>query len=359
MTSLKPKPPLSARELTEIAHELRSPLGGFEAMLTLLHTTSLTAEQRDLVDALGASAAHLRGILGRILPAHPGETQPEIRLAALINAIATSTRARADARGLAFHLQIDEGIEDTLVLDAMPLRQVLENLIDNAVRATARGEVILQVSSVPAGRIAFSLCDTGTGLPAEIARRLHAAQLAGPIAVEAASPQSGLGLGIAARLVARHGGTLQATVSGDGEGTCFQFDWPSVRSSGQGESTRMLIVDDHPASRLVLRTVLNAMGFATLEAENGLAALEILLKYRVSAVWSDLCMPNGNGHDLIRFVTTLPEGQRPRLIVVSADDPREDTSFHAPVDEVVLKPISVPAIVRALEETGFGRIRAA
>ncbi|MCA3599573.1 MAG: hypothetical protein IOC58_01480, partial [Methylobacterium sp.] len=100
-------PVLSPQAIREIAHELRSPLGGFEAMLDLLAATPLSPDQARLVEALEASAQHLRAILARALPPHAGETREAPRLGALIEAIAASASARAEKKGLVFALNLD------------------------------------------------------------------------------------------------------------------------------------------------------------------------------------------------------------------------------------------------------------
>lgn len=165
-------PLLSRHEIAEIAHELRSPLGGFEAMLELLARTPLSAEQQRLVQALEASASHLRGILARVLPAHQGEGGDPLALGPLLGAIGASAAARAAARGLGFECRIDPDVDRTADVEAVALRQVLENLIDNAIRATSAGAIRLEVTRGSAGRIAFSLDDEGPGLDPAEAQRL-------------------------------------------------------------------------------------------------------------------------------------------------------------------------------------------
>ena len=344
---------LSSRDIAEIAHELRSPLGGFEAVLTMLAATPLTPEQGNLVAALEASTAHLRSILGRVLPAHQGEGVVALRLGALVRAIATSAQARAKARGLDFSVRLDPALDADLSLDALALRQVLENLIDNAIRATTHGHIDLDIRAGGADRIVFSLRDTGPGLPEAVVSRLSQPEAPGE------PSEGGMGLSIAMRLIGRKGGRLHAGPNPGGQGTCLSFDWPIGPSEPATEQARFLIVDDHPASRLVLRTILNALGFATLEAANAHEALALLARHPVSVIWSDLCMPDGDGKELVRAIAALAPDRRPRLVIVSADDPREDVAMASLIDDVVMKPISVPAIVRALDAMGDVARRAA
>ncbi len=335
-------PALSRHALREIAHELRSPLGGFEAMLDLLAATELSPEQARLVEALEASAAHLRAILGRILPPHAGEIPEVPRLGALLAAIGASAAARAERKGLAFTLKLDPALDAETQIDATGLRQVLENLIDNAIRITPEGAVSLAVAPAAAGRIGFRLADSGPGLDPARAEALMAAD------APSRGKDRGLGLGIAARLVARAGGRLRAEAGEAGHGTVFTFDWPPMIESGEG---RLLIVDDHPASRLVLRTILSALGFACEEAADPDSALMRLRESRFAAVFTDLHMPEGGGRRLIAAVAE--EAERPALVVVSADDPREDAELAGLVDAAILKPLTVPAVVAVLRQLGL------
>lgn len=313
-------------------------------MLELLARTSLSEEQQRLVQALEASASHLRGILARVLPAHQGEDANSLALGPLLGAIAASAAARAAARGLGFECHVDAAIDRSADVEALALRQVLENLIDNAIRATPSGAIRLAVNAGASGRIAFSLEDDGPGLdPAEAQRLMAPGGEAGA---------RGLGLPIAARLVARHGGALSVERRGSG-GTTFSFDWPERKDRAEAAGNRLLVIDDHPASRLVLRTILAALGFEVAEAANIGDARACLMRESFAAVLTDLHMPDGGGAMILREIAAMPVERRPATIVVSADDPREDESLAPLVDQIVLKPLAMPALIEALRGIGL------
>jgi CheY-like chemotaxis protein/two-component sensor histidine kinase len=337
-------PHLSRHEIAEIAHELRSPLGGFEAMLDLLARTPLSVEQQRLVEALEASAMHLRAVLARVLPPHQGEELSSPTLGPLLGAIAASAAARAAARALRFECQLDDTLDRGAEIEAIPLRQVLENLIDNAIRMTASGAVRLSVSMAGHGRIAFSLTDDGPGLDPAQAERLMMPGGKGD--------GNGLGLPIAARLVVQRGGKLLAEKRPEG-GTTFRFDWPDRPDAGDQAAARLLIVDDHPASRLVLRTILGALGFEVEEAADVESARSCLTRGTFAAVLTDLHMPDGGGATILREIAALPAASRPAAIVVSADDPREDATLAPMVSQVVTKPLAMPALIAALRGVGL------
>ncbi len=336
-------PTLSPRAIREIAHELRSPLGGFEAMLDLLAATPLSPDQARLVEALEASAQHLRAILARILPPHAEETREVPRLGALIEAIVASASARAERKGLVFVLNLDPAVNREAEIDALGLRQVLENLIDNAIRMTPAGRITLDIASGAGGRMAFRLTDSGPGLDPARAKRLMAASPG------QRGKRGGLGLGIAARLVESRGGKLAAERLAPGPGTAFTFDWPPAPP--RHSESRLLIVDDHPASRLVLRTILSALGFPCEEAASAGAALERLRVARFAAVFTDLQMPEGGGRRLIEQLGA--QADRPAVVIASADDPREEAGLTAGFDAAIRKPLTVPAVIAVLRQLGL------
>lgn len=337
---------LTARQIREIAHELRAPLGGIEAMVEMLESSALDADQAQMVVALKASVAHLRGIAGAVLGA-PGRNDaapaPVARrpLGAVLAEIEASGQARARSKGLSFAIHgADEALRHVLV-EPMELRQVLENLIDNAFRLTAEGGVDLYVSRSSAGRIGFHLVDDGPGLQALDAARL----IRSGGSIEGRAGGAGIGLSIAGRLVATRGGALSGGPAGAGRGAAFTFDWPDEPVATRGTC---LIVDDHPASRLVLKTILGAAGYRCLEAAGPEEAMAAIAASRPDVVLTDLNMPEGGGMALIARITEVVRAQRPRLLVVSADDLDPAEPLSREVDGAIRKPITVRAVLEAM-----------
>ncbi|OYU46932.1 MAG: hypothetical protein CFE31_19000 [Rhizobiales bacterium PAR1] len=337
---------LTARQIREIAHELRAPLGGIEAMVEMLEGSALDADQARMVVALKASVAHLRGIAGAVLGA-PGwnEAAPASAarrpLGAVLAEIEAAGQARARSKGLSFAIHgADETLRNVLV-ESMELRQVLENLVDNAFRLTTRGGVDLYVSRASAGRIGFHLVDDGPGLQALDAARL----IRSGGGIEGRSGGAGIGLSIAGRLVAERGGALSGGPAGEGRGAAFTFDWPDEPASSKGTC---LIVDDHPASRLVLKTILGAAGYRCLEAGRPEEALTVIAASSPEIVLTDLNMPEGGGMALIAEIAAISTRQRPRLLVVSADDLDPAEPLSREVDGAIRKPITVRAVLEAM-----------
>ncbi|MFN3482460.1 MAG: hybrid sensor histidine kinase/response regulator [Rhabdaerophilum calidifontis] len=333
----------SGRRLAEIAHELRSPLGGVEAMIALLGAGPLDPGQRRIVEALAASCRHLRAIANAILD--PGAEPPagERPLGALLDDLRLASEARARARGLDFALT---GLTPALAarsVEAVPLRQVLENLLDNAFRLTEAGGITLALDERADGRLMFAVSDSGPGLTEAVAARL----IAKGGRIEGRSGGAGIGLSIAGGIVAAHGGRLTGGPGPRG-GARFAFDWPGSRPAMAAGSGFCLIVDDHPAARRVLVTILEAAGHACCEAASVEAASEIIARARPAVVLTDLQMPDGGGRTLIARIARLPRSSRPRIIVVSAEVLAPEDPLAAEIDAMVVKPIEVRAVLAAL-----------
>lgn len=339
--------PLSAETIREFAHEVRAPLGGIEAMVEMLESTTLDEGQMRMVAALKASVGHLRvlanGVLANGAPGEPvsatatGGRQP---LGKLLGEIAVSAEARARAKGLTFCLSGPDEALSAVFVEAHGLRQVIENLIDNAVRLTPSGGIDLHVERQGAGRIAFRLVDDGPGIGSADAARL----IREGGAIEGRQGGAGIGLSIAGRLVAKQGGTLSGGMQ-TGRGAVFRFDWPLEADAPRGAC---LIVDDHPASRLVMRTILGAAGYTCIEATQPDEALALIARQRPDIVLTDLNMPNGGGAALISRLSAMSRAERPAIVVVSADEIAPTDPLHAEIDGMIRKPIAVRAVLETV-----------
>jgi CheY-like chemotaxis protein/anti-sigma regulatory factor (Ser/Thr protein kinase) len=354
MTELMTDIPLRSPEaIAELAHELRSPLGGIESMAELLATTTLSPEQARMVAALQASAQHLRAITSRVLGRRAGgDIEAEKDLNAILQAISASAAARASVKGLDFACGDITGLEGLDLVAPTAFRQVVENLIDNAIRMTEQGHVALGIERA-GDRIAICVADDGPGIASD--------QVAARIAGDKDAPSRGLGLPISGRLVARHGGRLEAAPREGGRGSLFRFDWPlEQRAKGDGA---ILIVEDHPASRLVLRTILAAFGFACREAANLDEAQAILAEGPFAAVFTDLRLGEEDGRSLVRLLGEADGSERPAICVISADEIAADDPCACWIKAAVLKPISVQAVAGAIRAMGLkapkGGLRAA
>jgi CheY-like chemotaxis protein len=345
-----PDATLSPPELAEILHELRSPLGGIESMIGMLEASALDDGQREIMTALKASAAHLRGIADRVLgDSCCGKPRPEGKdaakdhegdcLAEFLGVLEISARARCASRGLEFVAEhaADPGL--IFVMHQTGLRQVIENLLDNAVRLTESGCVTLSTDVAKDGRMQFHILDQGPGLSEDEALRL----IRDGGGIVGRKGGAGLGLSIAGRIVAGHGGSLRGGPAPDGHGACFTFDWP-VQCVAMPEHA-CLIVDDHRASRLVLKTILGAAGYPCVEAPDVAAAVRQFEAQVPALVLTDINMPDGDGLQLVRAISGMGFEAPPKIIVVSADEIDLSAPEHAGIDGAIRKPVTVRAVL--------------
>ncbi len=347
--------------LAEVAHELRSPLGGVEAMARLLSETALTDEQRRLVDALCAASAHLRAIANDVLEGGGEVRAPSIEehpldLPAFLTMFATAAEARARAKGLGFAVRIDDGLAPTILADGRRLRQMLENLIDNAVKVTEAGRVELTVERLDRRggfeAIRFAVTDTGPGLSAEEAAQLFRAysQIANGVA------GTGLGLSMVRRLARAMGGDAGCE-SERSKGATFWFTLRLKQSRTSHGPGRILVVDDNHANRMIMGAVLEHFGHAMVEAASAEEALELLPSGEFVAVLLDHTLPGLSGLEALRHIRAMPDplGSLPVIPVTGRVSGADREAFAAAgANGFVEKPVTARALKQALDDVLIG-----
>ena len=320
--------------LASMSHELRTPLIGVLGYAQILERApDLSAERQAAARLIRASGEHLLTLITDVLDvakieAGKLELSPqEVRFAGLVRTVHGICQPRAEAKGIGFRVEEEGAPIGTVLADPKRLMQVLLNLLGNAIKFTARGQVVLRIAADPASggaprRVCFAVEDTGVGIAAEhIERIFEPFEQAGAAAVRAEG--TGLGLSITRRLVELMGGTL-AVESQLGRGSVFTFELPLVevhdalpgaqkpasweRIAGyEGARRVLLVVDDRPENRAVLRDMLVPLGFRVLEASGGEQALELSLAHRPDAVVMDLNMPEMDGYEATRRLRRVPE----------------------------------------------------
>jgi signal transduction histidine kinase/DNA-binding NarL/FixJ family response regulator len=355
--------------LANMSHELRTPLNGIIGYSQLLlNERDLSAKNHERLRIVGTSGEHLLKMINEVLDLSKIEAgRIELRpapfhLTQLLRDVAAGFNPRAEAKGLAFTLAAAPGLPDMVIGDAQKLRQVLDNLLSNAVKFTARGAVTLRVA--PAGdRVAFEVADTGAGISESDRTRIFQ-----PFqqAVDGRPPEpgTGLGLAIASRYVALMGGTL-TVASTLGAGSTFSFSCRleilAVETSAPardrrrvtgyaGPRRRLLVVDDVAVNRSLLTDLLTPLGFAVTEAVSGEDALAAVAQRLPDAVIADLRMPGIDGIELARRLRVLADGDRLKIIAMSASvlSFSRDDAFAAGCDDFLPKPFRETDLVEKL-----------
>ncbi len=356
--------------LANMSHELRTPLHAILGYSQLLGgDKTLPEAARERLQIVGASGRHLLRLINEVLDlskieAGKIELQPApFDLPALLAAVAAAQEPRASAKGLAFRRSDAADLPHYALGDAAKLRQVLENLLGNAIKFTARGEVRLLALAAGEDRVRFEVSDTGPGIAATDQARLFQpfTQLshgAGPV-----EGGTGLGLAIAQRLVLLMGGRLELA-STPGQGSRFWFEIvlapaagaePSPRPERQivgyeGPRRRVLAVDDVEANRRLFVDLLAPLGFEVIEAGSAAETLARLETFRPDLVLLDLRLPDLDGFALARRLRADARLEGVRILAASASvfnrDPAE--ALAAGCDGFIAKPF--------LPEAFFARI---
>jgi signal transduction histidine kinase len=352
--------------LANMSHEIRTPMNailGFSQLL--LRDPKLTPEQHLRLSAINRNGEHLLGLLNDILEMsriEAGRVTLNLGpcdLYQLLDDLELMFRERAEAKELEFLVEREPDLPRQVLADEKKLRQVLINLLANAVRFTERGQVVLRLGSRTETngdwRLRAEVDDTGPGIAAEERGRLFR-QFEQTQSGRNAGSGTGLGLAISREFARLMGGDITVH-DRPGPGTVFRLEiglqpltasaFPPrtergrVRGLRDGQPTpRVLIVDDHEDSRTLLRQTLDELGFETEEAADGSAALAVWERWQPHLLVLDLHMPGMDGFEIMQQVRTRPGGQSLRIVVLTAEvfEDSRRRAFLAGADAYLSKP---------------------
>jgi PAS domain S-box-containing protein len=354
--------------LANMSHEIRTPLNGVIATADLLARSELGEHDRKLVQIIRSSGASLDRLLCDILDlarVEAGRVELELapfHLAEAVRSVVALCSLRAQEKGLALEVEISAAADRAFEGDEVRVRQIVTNLVNNAVKFTAAGEVRIRVDAPAAGGVRIEVTDTGEGFDPELRDRLFDRFQQADGSITRRFGGTGLGLPISRELAEAMGGTLECD-STPGVGSRFWFEAPLSPATVVEETCatqpeeslqgRVLVVDDHPTNRTVAELILRDFGFDVDVAENGLEALEIVEGQAFSLILMDMQMPVMDGLTAVRRIRAL-EGERglartPILMLTANALPEHAAQSQAAgADGHVAKPITTAALAKAI-----------
>ncbi|MEZ5872266.1 MAG: response regulator [Nitratireductor sp.] len=352
--------------LANMSHEIRTPMNGVMGMAELLSKSELNAKQRMFVDVVIKSASALLTIINDILDFSKIDAgmmeldSAPFALREAVEDVATLVSARVAEKDLELAVRIDPALPHSLVGDVGRLRQVITNLVGNAIKFTEFGHVLVDVHGTVSGegadrvaRVSFRVEDTGIGIPENKLAHVFGKFSQADESATRRHQGTGLGLAISHSLVAMMGGDLKVE-SSPGVGSVFHFtiDLPvgehevgSQPNLSQVSGARILVVDDNEVNRSILLEQLTAWNFDAAVASSGEQALAILLAatqsdIHVDAVIMDYHMPDMDGAEAVRKMKAETATARiPVVMLTSVDHMEDGRSFSSlGIDAQLSKP---------------------
>ena len=360
--------------LANMSHEIRTPLNGVMGVAGALGRTALSHAQQEMVSIIETSAKTLEALLSDILDLARIEAgKMELReetfdLSTSVRAVGALFEAGAEAKGLALEVEVASDALGAYVGDAARLRQILSNLIGNAVKFTQAGKVRLAVSArrgETASQLCFQVSDTGIGFDAETKARLFSRFEQADGSITRQFGGSGLGLSISRALAEAMGGMLEADAT-PGEGSVFTLTLDLPRGVGaldlwveeeEAEALqdplvgmRVLLAEDHPTNRRVVELILGASGVDLTCVENGQEAVDIFQVAAFDLILMDMQMPVMDGLTAIREIRKLEAaaGRSPmpiHVLTANAMPQHIKASLEAGADGHLSKPITADALL--------------
>ena len=337
---------------------------------------SLPAQHQGYIEIINHSGEHLLELINDVLEMSKIEAgritlaEIDFNLHQLLRRLDSMFQLKAKSKGLRLRIQRDNTVPQWIRTDEHKLRQVLINLLGNAIKFTENGQVTLRVSRISQDKtvnLGFEVIDTGPGMAREEINQLFKAFKQTRLG-QNSQEGTGLGLAISQKFVQLMGGEI--TVSSElGKGSCFQFhiqvelkesipdtpasDFKEVTGLAPGQSAyRILVVEDHPINRQLLVTLLEEMGFQVQLAENGQAAIKLWQQWQPELIFMDMQMPIMDGYQATQYIKQSNFTTIPPIIAITASAfaHKREECLTAGCDGFISKPFQREEILEILSQ---------
>jgi signal transduction histidine kinase/DNA-binding NarL/FixJ family response regulator len=357
--------------LASMSHELRTPMNAILGFAQVMkHDPSLSLQQQEHLSIISRSGEHLLNLINDVLDISKIEAdrltldESSFDIIDLIESVAAMFQQRTDDKNLSFSLEIADDVPQGVIADAKKLRQVLINLLGNAIKFTTQGSVVLEVKLGNRGQaigkpcsqcLCFEIRDTGIGIATHELDKIFDAFVqiqSGKISHEG----TGLGLAISRKFAQLMGGEISVS-SILGQGSIFKFEIPvsvvpialipqkpshrRVIGLASRAEYRILVVDDHLENRLLLVELMTYLGLEVREATNGQEAFELWQEWQPHLIWMDIKMPVMDGYETIQKIRAEEEGDKTVIIALSAHASQSDCDLAIALgcNDYITKPI--------------------
>ncbi len=364
---------LKSSFLANVSHELRTPMNAVVGLTDLLLTDRITDAQREALETIRGSSDALLALLDDILDLSKIESGGMTFEALPTSAasVAEDVRklllARAGIRGVGLRCEVDPGVPGHLLLDPTRLRQVLVNLVGNAIKFTSEGEVVVRVSWTD-DRLRLEVRDTGIGISKEQVGRIFQPFVQADASTTRRFGGTGLGLTIVHRLVDAQGGAITVD-SAEGKGSCFTVvlpakvatsrtvssgNLPVLPAAGALVSLRVLLAEDNPINEKVALRLMEHLGVKADIAHNGLEAVELASTVTYDVVLMDIQMPELDGIEATKQLRAR-FGSSLRIVAMTANAMPEDRvrAKEAGCDDFLAKPVRLDDLTRVLTKVSL------